>query len=78
MECKIISRAGQTLARGRLFLDRESDGSLRLNFQTNRGTLIQGGIVAEDGDLRSASDELFENCHDYWGLSGMTLNVSVR
>ena len=78
MECKIISRAGQTLARGKLFLKNETDGSLRLNFQTNRGTLIQGGIVAEDGDLRSASDELFENCYNYWGLSGMTLNVSIR
>lgn len=78
MECKIISRAGQTLARGRLFLQHEEDGTTRLNLQTNRGTLIKGGIVAEDGDMRAASDELFANCFNYWGMSNLTLSINIR
>lgn len=78
MECKIISRAGQTLARGKLFLHHETDGKMRLNFETNRGTLITGGIVSDDGDLRSASDELFKNCFNYWGMSNLTLSINIR
>lgn len=78
MECRIISRAGQTLAKGQLFLQHEPDGKMRLNLRTNRGTLIKGGIVAEDGDLKSASDELFDNCYKYWRLSGMSLSINIR
>jgi hypothetical protein len=78
MECKIISRAGQTLARGRLFLEREPDGLMRLNFQTNKGTLIKGGLVSDDGDLRNASDELFDNCYKYWRMSDLTLSINLR
>ena len=78
MECRIISRAGQTLARGRLFLEHQEDGTTRLNLQTNRGTLIKGGIVDDDGDLRRASDELFANCFNYWGMSNLTLSINIR
>ena len=78
MECKIISRAGQTLAKGQLYLHHEEDGKMRLNFKTNRGTLIKGGIVSEDGDLKSASDELFDNCFNYWGMSNLTLSINIR
>lgn len=78
MECKIISRAGQTLARGQLFLQHEEDGKMRLNLKTNRGTLIKGGIVSDDGDLRTASDELFNNCFNYWGMSNLTLSINIR
>ena len=78
MECRIISRAGQTLAKGELFLEHEADGKMRLNFETNRGTLIKGGIVDDDGDLKSASDELFNNCFNHWRMSGLTLSVNIR
>lgn len=78
MECRIISRAGQTLAKGQLYLQHEPDGKMRLNLKTNRGTLIEGGIVAEDGDLKSASDELFDNCFNYWGMSNLTLSINIR
>lgn len=78
MECKIISRAGQTLARGQLYLHHEADGKMRLNLKTNRGTLIEGGIVSEDGNLKSASDELFDNCFNYWGMSNLTLSINIR
>ena len=78
MECKIISRAGQTLARGQLFLKHEPDGKMRLYLKTNRGTLIEGGLVSDDGDLRNASDKLFDNCFDYWRMSGLTLSINLR
>lgn len=78
MECKIISRAGQTLARGRLFLKPESDGTMRLNFKTSKGTSIEGGLVSDDGDLRNASDELFDNCYKYWRMSDLTLSINLR
>ncbi len=78
MECAIISRAGQVLARGRLFLDREDDARIRLNLKTNGGKLILGGIVGDDGDLSAASEVLFQNCYETWRMTGLTLTVTIR
>lgn len=78
MECAIISRAGQVLARGRLFLDREDEDRIRLNLKTNGGKLISGGIVGDDGDLSAASEVLFQNCYETWRMTGLTLTVTIR
>lgn len=76
MECAIISRAGQVLARGRLVLKQEGDKT-RLNLETRGGKLIEGGFVAEDGDLGMASKLLFENCFATWRMTGLTLTVTI-
>ncbi len=77
MECAIISRAGQVLARGKLFLQ-EEDGKTRLNLKTNGGKLIAGGFVGDNGDLSGASDELFNNCYATWRMTGLTLSVNIK
>jgi len=77
MRCAIVSRAGQVLANGRLFLQPEA-GELRLNLETERGRLIQGGLVAADGDLAAASQVLFQQFFEVWGMSDLTLTVTVR
>jgi hypothetical protein len=56
MQCSIISRAGQVLAKGRLIIHKEDDGTLRLDMETNGGRLL----------------------FDTWGLSDLTLNVTIR
>jgi hypothetical protein len=76
MECEIISRAGQVLARGKLILQQE-EGRTRLNLETRGGKLIEGGLVAEDGDLGAASEVLFENCFATWRMTGLTLKVVI-
>ena len=76
MECAIISRAGQVLARGKLMLVQE-EGGTRLNLETRGGKLIEGGYVGEDGDLGEASEVLFENCFDTWRMTGLTLKVVI-
>lgn len=76
MECAIISRAGQVLARGKLILQAEIDGT-RLNLETRGGKLIEGGLVGEDGDLGAASEILFENCFATWRMTGLTLQVVI-
>ena len=78
MQCAIISRAGQVLARGKLILHQEENGEMRLNLKTNGGKLIEGGIVAEDGDMGSASDILFQNCFEVWKMTGLTLTVTIK
>ena len=78
MECAIISRAGQVLARGKLILQKEDDNQIRLNLKTNGGKLIQGGIVDEDGDLASASEVLFKECFATWRMTGLTLTVTIH
>ncbi|BAU65414.1 hypothetical protein STA3757_27990 [Stanieria sp. NIES-3757] len=78
MECAIVSRAGQVLARGKLILDREENGEMRLNLKTNGGKLIRGGIVDADGDLKNASEELFQQCYTTWRMTGLTLSVTIR
>jgi hypothetical protein len=78
MECAIISRAGQVLARGKLFLAPEESDRLRLNLKTNGGKLITGGIVGDDGDLTEASEVLFQNCYETWRMTGLTLSVTIN
>lgn len=77
MECAIISRAGQVLARGKLVLKQEDDGKTRLNLKTRGGKLIEGGFVSEDGSLEAASEVLFQNCFDTWRMTGLTLSVTI-
>ncbi|MEM8828680.1 MAG: hypothetical protein AAGE96_04900 [Cyanobacteria bacterium P01_G01_bin.19] len=78
MECAIISRAGQVLARGKLRLKKEENGDTRLNLETRGGKLIEGGLVSEDGDLTAASDVLFQNCFNTWRMTGLTLSVVIK
>ncbi|ELS03832.1 hypothetical protein Xen7305DRAFT_00035560 [Xenococcus sp. PCC 7305] len=77
MECAIISRAGQVLARGRLMLQQSDNGKTRLNLETRGGKLIEGGFVGEDGDLAEASQVLFDNCFATWRMTGLTLTVTI-
>ncbi len=77
MECAIISRAGQVLARGRLILKQDDNGKTRLNLETRGGKLIEGGFVGEDGDLGAASQVLFDNCFAIWRMTGLTLTVTI-
>ena len=77
MECAIISRAGQVLARGKLVL-KEENGETRLNLETRGGKLIEGGFVGEDGDLEAASEILFQNCFNTWRMTGLTLSVVIK
>ncbi|MEP0885134.1 hypothetical protein NDI49_26645 [Trichocoleus sp. ST-U3] len=78
MRCAISSRAGQVLARGSLILHKGDDGELRLDLQTDGGQLLQGGIIDPDGDMRSASEVLFGQFFEVWGMSDLTLTVTVR
>jgi hypothetical protein len=57
MRCAVVSRAGQTLAKGRLVLSTNAAGEQQLNLETDGGRLIQGGIVSPDGDLSAASQD---------------------
>lgn len=77
MECAIISRAGQVLARGKLKLKKDEDGKTRLSLETRGGKLIEGGFVGEDGDLGAASEVLFDNCFATWRMTGLTLTVTI-
>jgi hypothetical protein len=77
MRCAIISRAGQVLAKGRLMLHQTDGGELRLDLQTDGGRLIQGGIVEGDGDMTVASQVLFRQFFDVWGMSDLTLNITI-
>lgn len=78
MECAIISRAGQVLARGKLILKPEADGKTRLNLETRGGKLIEGGFVSENGDLEAASEVLFQNCFNTWRMTGLTLSIVIN
>ena len=75
MQCSISSRAGQVLAKGTLLIQKEENGELRLSFQTNGGKLIQGGIIAPDGDLTEASELLFREFYETWRMSNITLTA---
>ncbi|MFB8787869.1 MAG: hypothetical protein U7123_03290 [Potamolinea sp.] len=78
MRCAIISRAGQVLARGSLILHKGDNGELRLDLQTDGGKVIQGGMIGEDGDMTSASEVLFRQFLTVWGMSDLTLTVTVK
>lgn len=75
MRCTIISRAGQVLAYGRLFIRQQQDGELRLDLETDGGRLLKGGLLGEDGDMTEASQVLSEQFFDVWGMSDLTLNI---
>ena len=74
MRCTIISRAGQVLAHGRLFISHEEDG-LRLNLETDRGLILPGGLLEDDGDMTMASGVLADQFFDVWGMSDLTLSI---
>lgn len=78
MRCAISSRAGQVLAKGRLILHKDEEGNLRLDLETDGGRLFEGGIVDADGDMKSASEGLFRRFFEAWGMSDLTLTVTVR
>ncbi len=78
MRCSIISRAGQVLAKGRLLIHQEDDGGMRLDMETDGGRLLQGGIIDSSGDMSTASQVLFREFFEVWGLSDLTLNVTIR
>lgn len=77
MRCAVVSRAGQVLANGRLFLQEEA-GQFRLNLETDRGRLLEGGLVDADGDLTTASQDLFKQFFQVWGMSDLTLTITIR
>jgi hypothetical protein len=78
MRCAVVSRAGQVLAKGRLLLQQNEAGELRLDLETDGGRLIQGGVVDADGDLAAASQGLFRQFFEVWGMSDLTLTVTIR
>ena len=78
MRCAIISRSGQVLARGSLLPHKGDDGELRLDLQTDGGIRLEGGIIDADGDMASASQVLFRQFLEVWGMSDLTLRVTVK
>lgn len=76
MRCAISSSAGQILAKGRLLIQKDENGEQRLTFLSDRGKLVTGGIIGEDGEMTSASEELFREFFTAWGVSGVTIIVS--
>ena len=77
MRCTISSRAGQVLAKGHLVIQKDENGELRLCFRTDGGKLIQGGTIDSSGELIDASEVLFRQFFETWGMSGMTLAAAV-
>lgn len=75
MRCAVSSGAGQVLARGQLFIQTDEAGDLRLSFCSERGTVIEGGKIPPDGDLTTASNDLFRQFFRAWGVMGITLTV---
>ncbi|NJN71824.1 MAG: hypothetical protein HC799_02900 [Limnothrix sp. RL_2_0] len=78
MQCAIISRAGQTLARGKLVLSKTDNDQLRLDLVTDRGRYLEGGLVDASGDMTEASLELSRKFFDVWGMSNLQLHVTLR
>lgn len=75
MRCAISSRAGQVLARGTLIIQTNEDGQQTLVFQTDRGHIIAGGTINAEGDLTEASQVLFRQFYETWGMTDMTLTA---
>jgi hypothetical protein len=59
-------------------LHKSDDGELRLDLQTDGGRLIEGGIIDPDGNMKSASEVLFRQFFEAWGMSDLTLTVEIR
>ncbi len=77
MRCDISSRAGQVLAKGHLFIEKDEHGELRLSFKTDGGKLIQGGAIEPDGNLTEASNVLFRQFFETWKMSSITLTAEA-
>jgi hypothetical protein len=73
MHFKIMSDAGQVLATGALLVRPAADGRLKLWLLTSRGTLLEGGAVADDGDLTEAGKVLLSACRRHWGVAGIAI-----
>lgn len=78
MRCAVVSRAGQVIANGRLMLHKTDEGEWRLDLQTDGGRMIEGGFVDSDGDMTVASKALFRGFFEVWGMSDLTLTITVR
>lgn len=78
MRCSVVSRAGQVLANGQLILSKTEDEHLRLILQTDGGRIIEGGLVGPEGDMTDASQVLFRGFFNVWGMSDLTLTVTLR
>lgn len=78
MRCALISRAGQVMAYGRLLVRQQEDGALRLDLETDGGKQLQGGIIRSDGDMTEAGLALSQQFFEVWGMSDLTLNVTLR
>ena len=78
MRCAISSRAGQVLAKGSLGIKKDENGEMRLFFQSDAGSLIVGGIISDDGNLTPASQELFRQFFQAWGMSDLTLTAKAK
>jgi hypothetical protein len=75
MRCSISGSSGQVLATGQLFIQEDEEGELRLSFRTDRGRVIEGGKIDADGDLTTASKDLFRQFFLAWGVSGISLTA---
>ncbi|WP_421656322.1 hypothetical protein [Leptothermofonsia sp. ETS-13] len=75
MRFSVSSGSGQVLATGQLFIQEDNDGDLRLSFRTDRGKIIEGGKIDADGNLTSASKDLFRQFFLTWGVMGITLTA---
>ena len=78
MRCAIISRAGQVLANGHLVLSQDEAGDLRLALETDGGRYLEGGVIGPDGDMTAASQVLFRQFFEVWGMSDLKLTVTVQ
>jgi hypothetical protein len=61
-----------------LILHKGDDGNLRLDLQTDGGKRLEGGIIDSDGDMTSASEALFRQFFEAWGMSDLTLTVTSK
>ncbi len=75
MRCSVSGSSGQVLATGQLFIQEDDEGELRLSFRTDRGRVIEGGKIDADGNLTTASKDLFRQFFLAWGVSGITLTA---
>jgi hypothetical protein len=49
-----------------------------LDLQTDGGKRLEGGIIDSDGDMTSASEALFRQFFEAWGMSDLTLTVTSK
>jgi hypothetical protein len=73
MRFAVSSSSGQVIAMGSLFIQTDEMGEQRLSFCTERGRIIEGGVIDPDGDLTDASQVLLRQFFETWGVVGITL-----